>query len=241
MTAVLLAIAGVVVAGAVTAVAARTPRLAVLGLLLALLGAAYVAEPFPGPVPLAARLAGTTLGTYLTWISLRRAPAVVPATGLGWAGSTAVAVAAFVTGLLAAGTLAGTLGGGSADGPGTGGMAAALGGGSPVPRAAIGAALALGALAVPQVVIARDTLRLGVGLLLLLAAAGLVANALGGRVDPVNDLAIALLTAVAGACVAAVIAVSVRRGGDLLIRDALRPDAVIRHHPADDAHRRSGG
>jgi hypothetical protein len=37
--------------------------------------------------------------------------------------------------------------------------------------------------------------------------------------------------------VAAVIAGSIRRGGDLVIRDALRPDAAIRHRAADDAHR----
>ena len=108
----------------------------------------------------------------------------------------------------------------------------------PCPRAALGAALALTALAVPQVALARDTLRLGVGLLLLLAACGLWPGALVGRPDDVAALGGALLVAFAGAGVAAVIAASIRRGGDLVIRDALRPDAAIRHRAADDAHRR---
>jgi hypothetical protein len=89
---------------------------------------------------------------------------------------------------------------------------------------------------VPQVLLARDTLRLGIGLLLLLSAAGLVGNALEVRLDNVTELAAALLAAFAGAGVAAVVAGSIRRGGDLVIRDALRPDAAIRHRAADDAH-----
>jgi len=128
------------------------------------------------------------------------------------------------------------LDGGTAEGPGSGGLAQALLAGSIVPRAAVGAALALTALAVPQVLLARDTLRLGIGLLLLLSAAGLVGNALEVRLDNVTELAAALLAAFAGAGVAAVVAGSIRRGGDLVIRDALRPDAAIRHRAADDAH-----
>lgn len=239
MTPVLVAIAVIVVAGAVTAIAAATPRLAVLGLLVALVGATYVVEPLPGSQGLVARLAGTTLGTYLVWISLRGAPAVMPAASTGWIGTAAIAGVAFMGGWLAATTLGMDLGAGSADGPGGGGAGAALVAGTPVARAAVGAALALTAVAVPQVLAARDTLRLGVGLLLLLAAAGLLANALIGRLDGVVELAMAVLTGLAGAGVAAVIVGSIRRGGDLVIRDSLRPDAAIRHRSADDAHRRA--
>ncbi len=237
MTPVLVIVAGLVVAGAVAAVAAATPRLAVLGLLLALVGAGYIAEPFPGPVGLLARLAGTTLGTYLVWIALRRSPVAIPAASVGWPGAAAIAVAAFAAGWLGAGTLGTALAAGSADGPGLGGIATALVAGSPVPKAALGAAVALAALAIPHVVLARDTLRLGMGLLLLVGAAGLVANALIGQPDDVAALGGALLAAVSGAGVAAVIAGSIRRGGDLVIRDSLRPDAVIRHRAADEAHR----
>ena len=51
-----------------------------------------------------------------------------------------------------------------------------------------------------------------------------------------TELGGALLATLAGAGVAAVISGSIRRGGDLVIRDALRPDAAIRHRAADDAH-----
>ncbi len=230
-------LAGLVVAGAVAAIAAATPRLAVLGLLLALLGAGYVAEPFPGPLGLATRLAGATLGVYLIWIALRRSPVAMPAASVGWPGAVAIGIVAFVAGWLGAGTLGAALGAGSADGPGLGSVGAALVAGSPVPKAALGAAFALAALAIPQVLIARDTLRLGTGLLLLLAACSLVTNALVGRPDDVAALGGALLVAFAGAGVAAVIELSIRRGGDLVIRDSLRPDAAIRHRAADDAHR----
>jgi len=238
VTPVLVALAVIVVAGAVVAVGAATPRVAILGLLVATLGAAYVADPLPGPVGLAARLAGTTLGTYLVWISLRRAPRTLPPATAGWLGSGAIAAAAFIAGWLAAGGLgeAVATAAASGEGPGIGTVAASLAQGSLTSRAALAAALALTAVALPQVVLPRDTLRLGTGCLLLLAAAGLVGNALIGRLDPVVELALAVLTALAGAAVAAIIAGSVRYGGDLVIRDALRPDAAVRHRPADDAH-----
>jgi hypothetical protein len=241
MTPVLVILAGLVVAGAVAAVAAQTPRLAVLGLLLALLGAGYVAEPFQGLSGLLARLVGATLGVYLIWIALRRSPVAMPAASIGWTGAAAVAIVAFVAGWLGAGTLGASLvaGSGTAGPTGLGAVSAALVSGSPVPKADLGAALALAALAIPQVLLARDTLRLGTGLLLLLAASSLVGNALTGRPDNVVALGGALLVAFAGAGVAAVISLSIRRGGDLVIRDSLRQDAAIRHRAADDAHRPS--
>jgi hypothetical protein len=237
MTPVLVVLAVLVVTGAVAAIAAGTPRLAILGLFVALAGAAYVVDPFPGPVALGARLAGTTLGLYLVWIALRGAPAALPAASVGWAGSGAIALAAFVAGFLVAARLGAALAAGSPEGPGTGGVATALISGSPVAQAALGAAFALTALGIPQVVLARDTLRLGAGLLLLLGATGLAANALYGVADPVNDFAEAVLTAAAGAGVAALIATSIRRGGELVIRDSLRPEAAVRHRSSDDAHR----
>ena len=238
MTPVLVALAVLVVAGAVTAVAASTPRAAVLGLLVALLGAAYLGDPIPGPVGLFARVVGTTLGAYLVWIALRRAPGRLPPASAGWLGSGAIALAAFVAGWLAAGGLGAALDAASGPGGGSGiaGVDTALVHGSLVARAAVAAAFALTAVALPQVALPRDTLRLGTGCLLLVAAAGLVGNALAGQLDAVAELALAVLTALAGAGAAAVIAASIRHGGDLVIRDALRPDAAVRHRAADDAH-----
>lgn len=235
MTPVLVVLAGLVVLGGVTSVAATTPRLAVLGLFLALAGAAYVADPFPEPLGLGARLAGTTLGTFLVWVALRRGPATLPTSSIGWWGALLVAIAAFVAGYLAAGTLGAALAGGTPEGPGTGGVATGLMSGSPVARAAVGAALALAALGIPEVAVARDTLRMGVGLLLLLAATALAANGLYGVGDPVEDLAMAIVMAISGAAAGALITASLRHG-DLVIRDSLRPDAVIRHRAADDAY-----
>ena len=177
---------------------------------------------------------------YLVWIALRRAPRRLPASSAGWLGSAAIAAVAFAAGFLAADRLGVALGGGSPEGPGIGGIATALVEGSLVPRVAVGAALALAALGIPAVVLGRDTLRLGIGLLLLLAATGLVGNALSGRPDPVRDLALGILIAVAGAGIAALIAASVKRGGELAIRDTLRPDAAVRHRAADDAHPTGG-
>ncbi len=238
MTPVLVALAVLVVVGGVASVAAATPRAAVLGLLVALVGAAYVADPIPGAVGLGARLAGTTLGAYLVWVALRRAPARLPPAMAGWTGSAAIAAAAFIAGWLAADGLGEALA--AAAGPGgtsgRAGLDTTLVAGSLVARAAVAAACSLTALALPQVVGPRDTLRLGTGCLLLLAAAGLAGNALVGQLDAVVELALAVLTALAGAASAAVIAASVRHGGDLVIRDAHRPDAAIRHRPADDAH-----
>ena len=238
MTPVLVALAIVVVAGGVTAVAAATPRAAVLGLLVAILGAAYVADPLPGPVGLAARLAGSTLGAYLVWIALRRAPRQLPPATAGWLGSGAIAAAAFVAGWLVASGVGELLAGAgrSGEGPGIGAVGASLADGSLAARAALAAAFGLAAIGLPQVALPRDTLRISTGCLLLLAAAGLVANAFVGRLDPIVELSLGLLTALAGAGGAAVIGASIRHGGDLVIRDALRPDAAVRHRPLDDAH-----
>src|SRR5918993_344818 len=208
MTPLLVLVAVLVVAGAVAAVAAATPRLAVLGLLVALVGSAYVAEPLPSPIALGARLAGSTLGVYLVWFAFGRAPRMLPASSAGWLGSAAIAGVAFAAGFLAADRLGVTLGGGSPEGPGIGGIATALVDGSLVPRVAGGAALALTVLGIPAVGLGRDTLRVGIGLLLLLAATGLVGNALSGRPDAVRDLALGILTAVAGAGIASLIAAS---------------------------------
>ncbi len=75
VTPLLVALAVLVAAGGVVAVSAREPRFAVLGMIIALVGAAYVADPLPGLVALAARLAGAALAGYLVWVALRRAPA----------------------------------------------------------------------------------------------------------------------------------------------------------------------
>jgi hypothetical protein len=236
LTPALVILALLVAMGGVVAVGAATPRLAALGMFVALIGSAYVADPLPSTLALGARLAGSTLAGYLVWIALRRAPATVPGISVAWPGAAAVAGAAFLIGWLAAGSLGAALAASSGAGPGLGSIGAALAAESPVARAALGASLALAAAAAAPVVIARDMLRTGIALLLLLASATLLRNALGTSGDPVFELGVAVLTALAGAAVGALIAVSLRRVGDLLLRDSLRRDPAVRHRAADDAH-----
>ena len=61
MTPAIILLAVVVTAAAVIATSAREPRFAALGMIVALVGSAYVTEPLPGLVALAARLAGSAL------------------------------------------------------------------------------------------------------------------------------------------------------------------------------------
>jgi len=235
VTPALVLLAVLVTAGAVVAVSAREPRLAVLGIIVVLTGAAYVVEPMPGVVALAARLVGSVLAGFLVWVSLRGAPPPTAGWRMGWPGASAVAIVAFAIGWLAAGTMGTALGTLAADGPAVG-AAAALTGGSLVPRAALGAALALSALAAAPVLLGRDALRLGLGLLLLLAAAGLLRNAFTAGTDGIVELGLAVLTAVSGAGVAILVSRSLEAFGDLALRGPGRSDAAIRHRPTDDAH-----
>ena len=239
MTPVLVLLAVLVAAGGALAVSAREPRLAALGTLVALVGSAYVEDPLPGPLSLLARLVGTVLAGYLTWIALRQAPSPLPARGFRVPGALAIATAAFVAGWLTAAALAATLGLGPGEGPSTGTAAEALGAGSLVPRAALGASFALTAVAAGPVLLARDVLRLGLALLLLIAAADLAGNALGVEASASADLALAILTAVAGAAVAAVVTASIRATGDLDLGSGTDRETAVRHRTADEAHRRA--
>jgi hypothetical protein len=217
-------------------VSAREPRLAVLGLIVALVGAAYVTEPLPGTVALAAQLVGIVLGGYLVWIALRRAPARTSGSHMGWPGATAIAIAAFATGWLAAGAIGGALTAVPAEGPSTGLTAAGLVSGSPVARAGLGAAFALIALAAGPVLIARDVLRLGLGLLLLVGAAELLRGALVERSDDVVELAFGILFALGSAGLASVVARSLRIHADLELRDHGGRETAVRTRVVDEAH-----
>src|SRR6185503_20313774 len=95
------ALAGValaVVLGAVVAVSARNARTAVLGLVLSLIGGAFLADPLPDSTGLAARLIGTVLGGYLLWIAARGVDARTGGSRLGWPVELLIAAAAAVVG-----------------------------------------------------------------------------------------------------------------------------------------------
>jgi hypothetical protein len=107
-----------------------------------------------------------------------------------------------------------------------------------VPRAALAAAFALVALGAAPVLVARDVLRLGIGLLLLVAAAGLVRNALSPGDDPALELAFGIFEALSGAAIAAVVAASFRLHFDLQLRGPQTRQPAIHHRSLDEAHPR---
>ncbi len=235
MTPALIVLAVLVTAGGVAAVSAREPRLAALGLFVALVGSTYIADPLPDLVALGARLVGAVLGGYLVWIALRGPAAPTMGWQIGWPGAAAIGAAAFTAGWLAANSLGTALAAGGGEGPSAAGVATALAGGSLVPRAGIAAAIALAALGAAPVALARDALRSGIGLMLLVAASALVRNALAPDVDEILELGMAVLTALAGAAAAGLVAASIRTQGDLNLRAGGRV-AVVRHRSADEAH-----
>lgn len=183
------ALAGValaVVLGAVVAGSARTARTAVLGLVVVTVGASFVADPLPDTLGLAGRLVGALLGGYLLWVASRGAASRAdPRTGgsrLGWPVELLIAAAAAVVGYGSHGLGA----------PATG------------PAAAQAAGFALAALAVAPTINGRDSLRVGIGLNLLLAGAILVRTALGGTPEAIEQLVVAGLLAMLGGSVAAI-------------------------------------
>jgi hypothetical protein len=211
------ALAGValaVVLGAVVAVSARTARTAVLGLILAMVGGAFVADPLPDSLGLAARVVGTVLAGYLLWIAGRDTTARTGGSRLGWPAELLVAGAAAVVGLGSHGLGA----------PATG------------PAIAQAAGFALAALAVAPMVNGRDVLRIGIALALLANGGILVRAALGGTPDAFEQLITAGLVAILGGVVAAM-AVSARTDGvagfELVVGSADRARRPPDAHPVE--------
>lgn len=208
------ALAGValaVVLGAVVAGSARNARAAVLGLIIALVGGPFLAEPLPGSLGLAARLVGAVLGGYLLWVASRGSDARTGGSRLGWPAELLVAAAA------------------AAVGYGSHGLGAPAAG----PALAQAAGFALAALAVAPIMNGRDILRVGVGLNQLAVGAILVRTALGGTPDALEQLVIAGLVAVLGGAVAA-IAAAARVEGMAGFEPALGPGERVGRPP--DAH-----
>lgn len=187
------ALAGValaVVLGAVIAGSARTAREAALGVIIALVGSAFVSDPLPDSLGLAARMVGAVLGGYCLWIAGRGHDARTGGTRLGWPADLLLAAAAAAVGYGSHG----------------------LGAPAPGPALAQAAGFALVALSVAPIVNGRDILRIGIGLHLLVGGAILVRAALGGVPEPLEQLVIALLVAVLG-CTVAAVAIAARGDG----------------------------
>lgn len=181
----------VVAAGAVTAVSAREPRVALLGLLVALLGAPLIADPLPGPLSIAARIVAAVLASQLIAIAIRSSSEPTNGTRLGWPVEALAAAAGIVIGFGAHGLGA----------PGEG------------PAEAQAAGFAVGVLAVVPIVTGRDVVRLGVGSVLLLTAALLVRQGLDGTPSELEQLATSLLLVGLGGAIGAIVLGARASGG----------------------------
>ena len=191
MDALLIAVSIAAAAGATVAVAVHVPRQAALGLLVALVVSPLLGD-LTDPIPLLARIVGAVLAVELLWIALRDAPGHTRGSLIGWPAECLAALAAFVAGWLLAGALATSAT-----------ELSTLTEGPPIAvRAAAGAAASLGVLAAIPVLLSRDVLRLGIGLLLLIAAVDLARRAAGVADGSLVEVALAVTTAIVGAAVA---------------------------------------
>ena len=237
-----VAIALLVCGGALAATGAVRPRVAIAGLVVAIAGTGTVADPIPGPAAILAGFTAAALAGYLGWVALRDAPGTAEPemarpSGPSWPGWAGLAIIAFLAGWLTATAIGRTLAGPAVDGPSLAGVGAALAAGSPVARADVGASFALIALAIGPVLISRDILRLGVGLLLLVAAVQLLRAALVGHADDTVIFGFAILYASGGAGVAALARRHLVVHGDLEFHaePPLHVPAIRSRH-GDDAH-----
>jgi len=196
VTAALAGIAAVAVLGAVAAVSAREARIALTGLVIALVAAPFVADPLPDVRVLALRVVGAVLSAQLLWPAVRGGMATEGGSELGWRAEAALAIGAAVCGWAIASTL-------SALPPGVD-LPAGIVRPGPFDQAVVrfaapaAAGLAILALAATPVLVPKDPVRLGLGLLLLIDGVTLLQVGLGGAAEPLEQLAIvAALVAVA--------------------------------------------
>ena len=195
MNLALAAITAVVVGGAVVAVTARDARATLLGLLVVLLGSAVLADPLPGPLPIAARMAAAFLACRLIAVAIRGGDVLTSGSRLGWPVDLLGATAALLVGV------------------GTHGLGATPAG----PVSAQAAGFAVGVLAVAPIVSGRDVLRLGVGAMLLLVAASLVRVGLAGTPSDLEQLVESGLVIGLGGAIAIIVGGARAASGDLVI------------------------
>jgi len=215
----LAAITAVVVGGAVVAVTARDARATLLGLLVVLLGSAVLADPLPGPLPIAARMASAFLACRLIAVAIRGDGVLTSGSLLGWPVDVLAAVAALLVGV------------------GTHGLGATPAG----PVTAQAAGFAVGVLAVAPIVSGRDVLRLGVGAMLLLVAASLVRVGLAGTPSDLEELVESGLVIGLGGAIAIIVGGARAASGDLVISGVAIRDLAFDAAPSRDLLRPAVG
>jgi hypothetical protein len=233
MTPVFAGLGVIIVLAALVAVSAAVPRVAALGVIVVLVGAPFVSDPLPGVLAMSMRLVAAVLAAYLVWIALRRAPTGQGGSPLGWPGQLLIALTALAGGWVVAGTVGEAL---AAAGPAAGQLAIALRDGSPVSRMGIAGAISLSVLALGPVLVGRDVLRLGLGLLLLVAAVDLLASAVGGPPDDITELALAVLTVATGLSVAWLTRHALVQQRGFAVSEAGPAAAGARARQLDEAH-----
>lgn len=210
----LAAIGVAVVAGSVIAVSAREPRVAILGLVLALIGTPLIASPPAGLLPLAARLVAAILAGFLLWVAVRGVEARTLGSRVGWPVESIVAAAAAAAGLASAGLGAPAVGAPEAQ--------------------AVG--FALGALAIAPLATRRDALQHAIGLGLLVSGALLVRTTIGGTPGPLEQLVAAGLVVGIGGAGALLVGATVEGSGSFAVRDGR--GAAAHRIELDEAHPR---
>jgi hypothetical protein len=212
VNAALVAVAAVVIAGAVVAVSTQEAKAALLGLAAVLIAGPLLADPLPSPAAVAARIVAALLALYLMLAAIRGADLTTSGSRLGWPVEGLFAAAAAVVGF------------------GTHGLGApALG-----PAEAQAAGFAVGVLAAVPLATGRDVLRIGLGAMLLLAAALLVRAGIGGTPTDLEELVTAGLVAGLGGAIGVIVTGARGAVGGLFVRDTpaagdrARPDAARR-------------
>lgn len=190
MNPALVALAVAALAGAVLAVTARDVRSVVLGLLVVLLAAPLIADPWPAPASILVRIAAGLLAARLIVVGVRGLGPTV-GTPLGWPTGTILAAGAAVTGW-------------SSHGLGAAGLG---------PAEAQAAGFGLIALSIAPLLVGRDVLRLGIGAVLLLVGATLVRVALDRPATEGDQLVAGILTVGLGGAVAVIASAAGAAGG----------------------------
>ena len=176
MSPVLLTALVMVVGGGLACVAARDPRVSVVGLAAVVAASPFLADPLPDPAPLAARLVAAGLVGEVLWVAARGLPRAGGAQP-GWPTRAWLAGAAVLAGL-----------GLAASGPGAIATSMALAG-----------SFGLLALSLPSLVQVRPAGRPAVDLLLPLVAAVLLCQAVGPPISALEQVLVAVIE-VAAAC-----------------------------------------
>ena len=244
MTPALVILAVLVAAGGIVAVSAREPRFAALGMLVALIGAAFVADPLPAPRR--SQPAWSAPCSVRTSCGLRSAGHRPPPPAGGWAGPAPRLSRS--SGSRSGGwrpdRVGSTLAAADGDGPSVGAAAAlAAGSRSPAPRSGPRSRSPRS----PRLPCSWAATSCGwdSGCCSCSRPWASFETPLGSVPDGVVELALAVLTALSGAAVAGLVGRSLSIHGDLLLRvpqrDSSVRDPASRHRPTDEAHPRHLG